>query len=176
VNRPDGFGWVSRLLHWTMAVAILFMLVLGTVIERMEPSLSSLWLFALHKSVGLTLLVLVLLRLTWHRLSPPPAPLDAGPAWQPAAARAAHLALYLLMVATPMTGWIASAATGIDVVAWGVTLPRIAPVSEAWEARLFAAHGVLTRLLMALVLVHVGAALWHARRGDGTLRRMLRGT
>jgi len=179
-NSADGFGWVSQGLHWLMAAAILAMLALGTVLVRMQPSLSTLWLFALHKSVGLTLLALVVIRLAWHRISPPPAPLPGRPlrGLTPRAqlrlARGVHATLYALMLAVPLTGWIASAATGIDVVAWGVTLPAIAPVSAGWEAAFFAAHGVLTKLLAALVLLHLAAALWHAAVWrDGTLRRML---
>jgi cytochrome b561 len=175
MNRPDGFGWVSRLLHWTMAAAIVGNLILGTRIADAGPSLALLDRIALHKSLGLTLLVLVIARIVWHRVSPPPAPLAAGPAWQPSAARASHLALYALMVATPLAGWIGSAASGIDTLAWGWTLPRIAPVSAAWQDGFLAVHGILTKLLMAVVGLHVAAALWHGVRGDPTLARMIGG-
>ena len=114
-NTGAGYGWVSRLVHWAMAVGILGMIGLGLRIATMQPRLSNLWLYGLHKSIGLVLLALVLLRLAWHRLSPPP-PLPAKlPAWQHATARMAHGGLYALMLAVPLCGWVASAATGIDV-------------------------------------------------------------
>ena len=99
----ESFGWVSRTIHWAMAEGIVAMLALGLYIEEMEPSLDTLWLYGLHKSVGLTLLALVVLRMLWHRISPPPAPLGGVAPWQMALARGAHLALYALMLAVPVT-------------------------------------------------------------------------
>ena len=172
----DGFGWVSRTIHWAMAAGIIAMLGLGLYIAEMEPSLDTLWLYGLHKSVGLTLLLLVLLRILWHRLSPPPPPLGGVAPWQMALARGAHLALYALMLAVPLTGWIGSAATGIDVLWWGLRLPRPVPLSEAWSEAAFALHGGLTKVLTGVVGLHVAGALWRQfGHGDGTLRRMLRG-
>jgi cytochrome b561 len=80
-NTPDSFGLVSRALHWTMALLVIAMLALGLRIEGMEPGLSNLWLYGLHKGIGIILLALVVLRLIWHRLSPPPAPLGPPDAW-----------------------------------------------------------------------------------------------
>lgn len=176
MNSADGFGWVTRVIHWGMAAAILGTLGLGAYVVRMEVGLSNLWLYALHKSLGLTLLVLVLVRILWHRISPPPAPLGGVAAWQSRLARGAHLALYALMVAVPVTGWLGSAATGLDVVWWGWTVPRVVPVSETLAGGMFAAHGALTKALMAVVALHVAGALWRALgHGDGTVRRMVTG-
>jgi cytochrome b561 len=176
MNGPETFGWVSRLIHWAMAAGVLGMLALGTLITRMEPSLDTLWLYGFHKSVGLVLLVLVLVRIVWHRVSPPPAPIGGVAVWQMRLARGAHGGLYLLLIAVPVTGWVGSAATGIDVLWFGVTLPRIAPVSELWAEVAFALHAGLTKALAALVVLHVAGALWRAfGHGDGTLRRMVTG-
>ena len=79
-NSPTRFGLVTRLLHWGMALALLAMLAFGTRIAGMEPGLANLWMYGLHKSIGLLLLALVVLRLIWHRISPPPRP--AGRAWR----------------------------------------------------------------------------------------------
>lgn len=176
MNGPATFGWVSRAIHWAMAVGVLGMLALGTYIDRMEVGLGNLWLYGLHKSVGMTLLVLVLVRIVWHRVSPPPAPIGGVAPWQMRLARGAHGGLYLLMLAVPLTGWVGSAATGLDVVWWGWVVPRVAPVSEAWSEVAFALHGGLTKALVALVALHVAGALWRALgHGDGTLRRIVRG-
>ena len=115
-NSPTRFGLVTRLLHWGMALALLVMLAFGTRIAGMEPGLANLWMYGLHKSIGLLLLALVVLRLIWHRISPPPAPQGAPGDWTTRLARAAHVALYLLLLAIPLSGWVASSASGLDVM------------------------------------------------------------
>jgi cytochrome b561 len=175
-NTPDSFGLVSRVIHWTMALLIIGMLALGLRIEGMEPGLANLWLYGLHKSIGLILLALVLLRIVWHRVSPPPAPRGAPDGWTQRAARATHLAIYALLLAIPLSGWLASSASGLDVMLFDRwTIPAIAPVSEAWENAGWAVHGIATKLLMGLLLLHVAGALKREMDGDGTLTRMIRG-
>ncbi len=177
-NGPDSFGWVSRAFHWIMAVAILGMLAFGTYLANLQPSLDTLWLYGFHKSIGMSLLALVLARLLWHRITPPPASIRAGiPGWQVKSAAISHATLYGLMLAVPLAGWIASSATGIDTVFFNrVTLPAIAPVSERWEKVFFAAHGFLTKALLLVIVVHVAGAFHrHFIHRDTTLRRMIRG-
>ena len=79
------------------------------------------------------------------------------------------------MLTVPLAGWAASSATGIDTILFGRwTLPRIAPVSEAWDRWGFALHGGLALALAALVTLHIAGALWrHWGHQDATLRRML---
>jgi len=159
-----------------MALAIIAMLALGTRIADMQPGLANLWLYSLHKSIGLILLVLVLARLVWHRISPPPAPQGTPGGWTIRLARAAHTAFYLLLLGIPLSGWVASSASGLDVMLFDRwVIPAIAPVSEAWENAGWAVHGALTKVLMGLMLLHVAGALKREMDGDGTLRRMLRG-
>ena len=177
-NDAAGFGGVSRAMHWAMAVAILGMLGFGTYLGRMEPSLANLWMYGLHKSVGLCLLAALVLRVIWHRISPPPEPLSEGIApWQRGLARGVHGGLYLLMAAVPLTGWIGSSATGIDTVFFGRwTVPPIAPVSERLEDIFMGLHWVLTKVLVLCLVLHVAGALdRHFHKGDATLRRMWRG-
>lgn len=175
-NTADRFGLISRAIHWVMAVALLSMLVLGSVLVRLQPGLANLWLYGLHKTLGISLLALVLVRLVWHRVSPPPEPIGGVPNWQRSAARWAHRGLYALMLAIPLSGWVASSATGIDVMfadRW--VMPPLAPVSEAWEKAGFAVHGLLTKALMAVVVLHVAGAVKRGLASDGTVRRMVSG-
>lgn len=175
-NTSDSFGLVTRLLHWLMALAILIMLALGTRLQSLQPGLANLWLYGLHKSIGLSLLMLVLIRLVWHRISPPPAPIGDPSALSQRLARAGHILIYLLLIAIPLSGWVASSASGIDTMFFDTwVVPPIAPVSEAWENAGWAVHGALTKLLMAVLLIHVGAALKRQMEGDGTLSRMWSG-
>ncbi len=175
-NSPDSFGLVTRIIHWTMALAIIGMLALGTRLSDLQPGLANLWLYSLHKSIGLIILALVLIRIVWHRISPPPGPQGAPDAWSQRAARAAHLLLYVLLLVIPLSGWIASSASGLDVMLFDRwVVPPIAPVSEAWENAGWAVHRIATKLLMAVLLLHVAGALKREMEGDGTLTRMLRG-
>lgn len=175
-NTPTRFGLVTRLLHWGMALALVGMLAFGTRIATMEPGLANLWMYGLHKSIGLILLGLVIVRLVWHRLSPPPAPQGATDDWTQRMARAAHGLMYVLLLAIPVSGWVASSASGLDVMLFDRwVIPPIAPVSEAWENAGWAAHGLLTKLLMGVLALHVAGAIKRQIGGDGTLTRMWRG-
>lgn len=175
-NTPNGFGLISRLLHWTMAALILAQIPLGLKIATMQLGLANLWLFGLHKTIGFVALILVLIRLLWHRISPPPPPLGDARSLPNRAARAVHALIYACLVIIPISGWVASAATGLDVVIFNqITLPAIAPVSEAWENTGFLIHNSATKLLMALLVAHIAGAALRALKGDGTLSRMIRG-
>ena len=175
-NDPTHFGLISRVIHWSMALLILSMLALGTTLSNMQPGLSNLYLYGLHKTGGFAALALVAARLIWHRISPPPAPLGPPKAWANRAAKLVHAATYMLLVAIPLSGWVASSATGIDILfadRWIV--PPIAPVSESIDHWGFVVHGILTKALMGLVALHVMGALSRAISGDGTMDRMLGG-
>jgi cytochrome b561 len=161
-----------------MAAGILGTAGLGAYVARMEVGLANLWLFGLHKTIGISLLAAALLRIGWHRIAPPPAPLPGPSDWQMRLARGTHRALYALMLAVPLSGWAYGSATGIDTVIFGrVTVPPIAPVSPEWEAALLLLHRTLAWSLLGLVALHVAGALERAVvRRDGTLRRMLTGS
>lgn len=175
-NTATGFGLITRLLHWAMAALILAQIPLGLQIATMQLSLANLWLFGLHKTIGFVALILVLIRLLWHRISPPPPPLGAVNSLPNRAARAVHALIYTCLLVIPLSGWVASAATGLDVVIFNsVTLPAIAPVSETWENMGFFIHNTATKLLMALLVAHIAGAALRALKGDGTLGRMIRG-
>ena len=170
--RP--FPLLSRLLHWTMALLILAMLFIGVA---MVSSLSDYHrLVAIHRPLGILLLVLVAVRLINRLLSPPP-PL---PAAMPAVLRlaAAGLALAALCpdVRVPLVGWAMLSAGGLSDPARGrVHLPPILPHDRALYAVLRPAHTVLAFLLFATFLAHLGAALTHALVfKDGVFRSMVK--
>ena len=174
-NRPAEFGLVTRILHWLMTLLIVGQLALGLRIADMEPGLANLWLYGLHKTIGFCLLALILVRIAWHLVSPPPHPIGPKNAlfW---AARVTHWAIYALLIAIPLTGWAGSSATGIDVmIADRWTVPPLVEASEDGEAYWFRLHDILTKLLMALVTLHMFGAFKREMEGDGTLTRMIRG-
>lgn len=175
-NDSAHFGLVSRLIHWTMAALIIGQLILGSNLTHLQPGLANLWMYGLHKTLGLTALALVLVRLIWHRISPPPAPIGPSKAWETRLAKAVHHLTYALLVLIPLSGWVYASATGLDIVfadRW--VIPPIAPVSEAWDNAANLAHSVLTKILMGVLALHVAGALKRAIAGDGTIDRMIGG-
>lgn len=165
----------ARLLHWSMAALILAMLFVGVAMVSsmaLRPAL-----LMLHRPIGIALLILVVVRLL-HRLRRrvPPLPRDL-PRWQRFAAHASHVALYALMFAMPLIGWAMVSAAGNPVLLWGdVQLPAIAPHDPAVYSLLRAAHAWLARALLAVILLHLAAALYHAWiRRDGVFASMASG-
>ena len=157
--RP--FPLLSRVLHWTMALLILAMLFIGVA---MVSSLSDYHrLAAIHRPLGILLLVLVAVRLINRLLSPPPPLPAAMPAVLRLAAQASHWLLYALMFAVPVVGWAMLSAAGYPIQLVGaVHLPPILPHDRALYAVLRPAHTVLAFLLFGTFLIHLGAALTHA--------------
>ncbi|MGE8279213.1 MAG: cytochrome b [Stenotrophomonas sp.] len=176
MSRDAGhFNLWARVLHWGMALLILAMLFVGVTMVasvHLRPGLIN-----LHRPLGMLILLLALLRL-YNRLRhrPPPLPADL-PAWQAWAATASHWLLYGLMLAMPLIGWAMLSAGGYPIVLWGgVHLPPIVPHTPSLYALLRNAHSLLAYLLFATVLLHVGAALFHAWvRRDGVFQAMARG-
>lgn len=162
-------------LHWLVAVLIFGLFPLGLYMSDLALSPRKLELYAWHKWFGITVLLLVVLRLLWrlgHR--PPPLP-DSLPRWQAHAAEALHKLLYLLILAIPLSGWALSSAAGVQVVWWGVLpLPNLLAPDHALARQLAEVHEWLNFTMAALVAAHVGAALKHQFIDrDGVLLRML---
>jgi cytochrome b561 len=174
-NTDANFGLVAKLLHWGMVLYLLAMLGFGRYIATMKVGFDNLHLIGWHKAFGLIALLLILFRLAWRIYTPVPGTLTKGTGkYDLLLAHLTHMALYFLMLAIPLTGWIASSATGIDISLFGlINVPLIAPASERVETVFFALHWLFTRLLILFVLIHiVGALRRHFFLHDTTLRRM----
>ena len=161
-------------LHWLAVVLIASGFALGIWMVDLPIAPQTLRVYAYHKWIGITVLLVTLARLAWraaHRV--PPAP--GLPAWQRSAAIASHFALYALMLAIPVSGWLFSSASGVQVVYLGlVALPNPIAKDDALAAVLKSVHYTLNFALLVLVLVHAGAALrHHFVQRDGVLARML---
>nr|WP_211327683.1 cytochrome b/b6 domain-containing protein [Lysobacter pythonis] len=162
----------ARLLHWLMAPLILAMLYIGVGMVASLPHRDT--LLALHRPLGIAILLLALLRLAYRWRHPPPAlPADL-PRWQRFAAHASHWLLYALMLAMPLIGWATLSAGGYPVELFaGLVLPPLLPHDAALYAGLRALHGVLGYLFFAMLLLHAAAALSHAwMHGDGVFSSM----
>ena len=161
-------------LHWITALLILGNLLLGVSMVQLPISPRKLHWYLWHKSIGGTVFVLTSLRLAWRAMRPHPAPV-AMPSWQRRASIVAHMLLYLLLLVIPISGWLFSSATGVEVVYLGaIPLPNLVPKDKALADALRLVHIVLNSLLVGIVGVHVAVALkHHFLDGDAVLARML---
>ena len=169
------YGGVAQALHWLVAALVLGQFGLGWTMSDLPLGQLRFDLSQIHRSLGLTVFALVAVRLAW-RLGHPPPPLPAGlPAWQRAAARTTHALFYLLLLVQPLIGFLQSNAANLPVVVWGVLpLPALIASDEALGEALIEVHEIIARVLLALILLHVAAALrHHFLLKDDVLRRML---
>ncbi|MDE2304669.1 MAG: cytochrome b [Gammaproteobacteria bacterium] len=174
-NAARRYGAVAQLLHWTIAALIVLQFVLAKWAARLPLGMEKLGLLARHKSFGMTILALAVLRLGWRVFHPaPPLPATAGRTVR-GAARAMHASLYALLFAMPLSGWLMSSAKNYSVSWFGLfTWPNlIGPNESAFGALRRIHHGLGTALLILAVL-HVLAALkHHFLDKDDVLLRML---
>jgi cytochrome b561 len=181
--RPARYTDVAIVLHWLIAICILLQIAMGLAMVNLTlPLAQKFYLFQLHKSVGITVLGLVLLRIVWRLAhSPPPLP-DAMPEWERRAAGGTHHTLYAFMLLLPLTGWavVSASPRNIPTVLYGIVpwphLPILSTLTDKKpvEAVLQVIHSYGGFLLIAILVLHIGAALRHGLLlRDGVLSRML---
>jgi len=162
VRYPRRVRW----LHWLMAVIILGMIAVGfTMVHLIDDSvpIKFNWLYPYHKSFGLLVLLLVAARLAARRSARLPGLPRALPPWERRLAKAAHVALYSLMILVPVMGYsLSSSFTQSDgVYFFGVNLPELLPKNDARFAVFDRLHAILAYTLLALIILHVLGALKH---------------
>lgn len=174
-NTPDRWGPVSQFFHWLIVLMILGMGTAGLVMTEMRNSPDKVQLYLLHKSFGITLLVLVTLRLAWRLFAGTPLAVAGTPHWQERIASLTHGALYVLLFAIPLTGWLFNSAAGFPLRWFGLfNLPALAGKDQSLRELAGEAHELLFWSLIALAVVHAGAAFYHHLfQRDATLARML---
>ena len=165
----------AKILHWLIALMIFGMLGFGFYMTGLDLSPTKLELYSWHKWAGVTVFMLVLVRLAWRFGHKPPALPAHMPAIERLAAHAGHHLLYVLMIAIPLSGWLMSSAKGFQTVWFGVLpLPDLLAKDKALGNLLETVHVVLNYTLIAVLLGHVGAALkHHFIDRDDVLTRML---
>ena len=176
LKNTDRWGATSQLLHWTIAVLILSIGAVGLVMGELPRSPKWFWVYTLHKSLGLTVLALVLVRIAWRLYAGAPPPVEGTPRWQARLASLTHGAIYVLILAMPLSGWLYDSASGLRPFRWfGLAeVPKLSPPHEALADAMHETHELLFWVLIALVIGHAGAALYHHFvRRDATLARML---
>ena len=174
-NTPTRYGSVAQFLHWLIVVLVALQFVLGIYGHGLPVSIERLMVLARHKSLGLTIFALVLLRLGWRLYSPPP-PLPPASHWfLDTAAHWSHGLLYTLLLAMPPVGWLYSSASNLTVSWFGMfALPNLVRPDKHLAHGLLLAHQSMAWVLLTIVVIHAGAALWHHfLLRDDVLMRML---
>jgi cytochrome b561 len=175
-NEQRPYGAVARTLHWLMFALLAAQVLVGWFMPHIRRGTPQDGLVDLHLSLGATLLLLVILRLAWRVIRPTPLATTMAP-WERVLAQLTHALLYLLLLAIPLLGWAAAGFFGFTVRLFGlIPLPALADNTKAWAHTAGDVHTALTYVLLALVALHVLAALWHHFvRRDRVLQRMLPG-
>ena len=166
----------ARVLHWLTALAIISAFALGLTTGEMEGiSPQKIKLINYHKWIGITVLGLVALRLLWRLTHRPPVLPSTMANWERAAAHLAHFALYFLMFAVPLGGWLYSSAKGYPVVWLGlVELPSLMAKDDEMARTIKEMHEAGAWTLIAIAIAHAAAALkHHFIQRDDVLKRML---
>jgi len=174
-NTSTSYGAIAKFLHWSIVILIISQYVIIEAAEEMADGPGKLETVALHKSLGMLVFGLALVRVAWRFLNgrnPPPVPL---PRAQRMAAAAGHGLLYVLILAQPLSGWLMSSSAGYPVSFFGLfVLPALATKDPGAHEFYEEVHEALFAVLATVALVHALAALYHHFwRKDDTLRRML---
>jgi cytochrome b561 len=174
-TRTDHYPATSKLLHWLIAACVLTTAPVAVAMTRVNKGPTQDMLYNFHKSLGVLILILMILRLI-NRLAAGAPIADPGiEPWQKAVSSAVHTSLYVLLFAMPIVGHTANSAYGAPTPFFGLfNLPPIVGKNEALATQLFTIHRWVGWLVVMIVLVHVGAALYHYFiRSDNVLHRML---
>jgi len=177
-NSPRAWGGVAKALHWSMLALMVVQISLGWVAVSWHLSPTKLNLFIWHKSTGMLLLLLAVVRIGWRLANPPPCSPDGVPGWERAAGAVSHVVLYVLIVAIPLSGWVINSAANIPLnVFWLFPLPDITAPSKPLAELAARVHFGLYVTVSSVLCLHIGAALRHhfIRRNE-VLVRMLPGS
>ena len=150
-------------LHWLIGAGVLAQIALGwwMIDIPKQPVGVRLYWFNLHKSIGLTLALLIAVRIAWRLTRRPPPLPDSVPPWQRRVARASHFLLYVCMVTMPLAGYLGSTFSGYPIKFFGATLPGWGFKDESLKDFFSAVHLTTAWIFMTLIGLHVAAALKH---------------
>ena len=169
----DNYDGVAKALHWAVAGLIVLQFVLAKLAEESGSEAQELLLLANHRSVGLTIFALAILRLGWRFYRPPPKLLPM-PGWQQIASQVAHWSLYALIFLLPITGWLYSSAEAVRIEWFNLfDVPDLMSANQELAEPIEEIHETLAKVLMAIALLHIAAGLKHGFIDkDATLRRI----
>ncbi len=177
-NSQDSYGSIAKFFHWTVSLFVIIMIILGFLMTNSNPPSLKIILYGTHKSLGLTILFLMVLRVLWRLVNHPPALPSDMPAWQARLASFSHFLIYFMLFVIPISGWVMSTASGYAPNFWWlIVMP--APwthVNETVSSIAFGVHSYGAWVLVGLLALHILTALehWIIRR-DNVFQRMAPG-
>lgn len=173
--RPEYYSATAKWLHWITALCVIVALPMGIALDKLPEGPLQDAFFNLHRSIGVLVLALAIIRVAARQVLGAPAPAATLTTFERAASTAAHHSLLLLIILQPIIGWLSMDAYRADVSVFGLfTLPHVLPQDDAAYKVLSAAHGFFGLLMLAILAAHVGGALMHGFiKRDGVLNRML---
>ncbi len=176
MSEVQKYSKLAMSLHWLMAILILVLFCLGWYMEDLpKGSDERSYFFRLHKNIGMTVFLLLFIRIIWAVIDRRPALPRSLSSWQRKLATATHHSLYLFMILQPLTGFISSSFTKYKTSFWGIIdLPRIFEPSKEWNDFFTAIHEISSIFLLTLIVIHLcGAFAFLISRHENVLSRML---
>jgi cytochrome b561 len=170
------YSGLAMLLHWTIAVLVIVTWRISEAAEEAATRAAKGEIMANHFAIGVVIFALVVVRLIWRQVSPPPPASNAHAGWERTLARIVHLAFYALLLVMPIAGWVALSSFGEPINVFGLFTLPVLPVGidEARGEAIFELHGTAGITLLVLTALHALGALKHTILDkDGTLFRML---
>lgn len=177
-NTSSSWGSLSRWFHWLLAIAIIGMIAFGWWMNHFPARPDRFFYRSIHADIGYLILLLMVLRLAWRAANPTPALPADTPRWQRIAAFVSHWSLYGLTIVVAMLGWAHSGARTPSYSDWfGLfNIPQITSPDRAAARAYEDRHILFAYILLALIVLHIAAALWHHYvRGDRVTARMIDG-
>ena len=181
-DTATGFGIVTKTIHWLTVLLVFLLFALGVFMTKMVGGNWEIeqifFVFSLHKTLGMTVLALAVIRVLWRVVQPHPNPIESHAKAEVLAAKTVHWLLYALIFLMPVTGWLHHSSTTDLAPIWGPFPQRLGfvPQIETWEKFLGWTHYATAWLMGGIIATHIAGALKHALIDrDGTLGRMLPG-
>ena len=157
---PKGYDAVTKIFHWLIFLAVASQYAVGEFMPHIGRGTQETGLVWVHIFLGGIVLLLIVAAIAW-RLTHPVPQLPELPSWQRVAATATHWTLYLLILVMTLLGWAATNSRGWTVTVFGIPLPFLAGKGDRWAHTAGDVHSFLVHVLLALVILHVAAALYH---------------
>lgn len=167
------YTYVAMCLHWLMALLVFALVGMGWFMVDLPQGPDRSWYFALHKSIGLSVFALLVLRVVWRIGHRPPALPASVPLWQRGLAALVHLSFYAVLVVQPLSGYLSSSFSGYKTRWFGLPLPQWgwqdAPLNELFTE----IHVISSIALVVLILIHLLGTVSHLVSGEGALFRRM---
>lgn len=176
-NTETTYGSIAKAFHWIMFLILAGLVIVGFYMgglpsETPDQASYKFGFYDLHKSFGLLVLILVILRLGWRMANPVPKMPDTMSKIESLSAHTMHILLYILMLAQPLSGWLMSSYGGHPVKFFGQLVPALVDKDKAMGGIMHESHEIIAFLLIITFVIHVLAALYHhfVKKDDVLLR------